>query len=258
MAHTKNVREIVDRLKIADRKELERLELEYADDPRAGLKRAFAAAHKRLDSQEAEHSRVEEMYSIMRESKEGTVIAGVDEVGRGAVAGPLTVAAVILPNKPIIEGLNDSKKLSAAKREELDVEIRSRAIAIGISNIDPAQIDLLGMSASIRKAMSDAIDALGIDVDLVLIDGNPVHVHPNEQCIVKGDSKVACIAAASIVAKVSRDSLMIKADASYPGYDFASNKGYASAEHVDAIKRHGLSDFHRQTFCTSFLQESLF
>ena len=106
--------------------------------------------------------------------------------------------------------------------------------------------------------MALAIDRVGIEPDLVLIDGNPIHAHPRERCIVKGDANVACIAAASIVAKVTRDKIMVDADADYPGYHFAQSKGYGSAQHIAAIKNKGLSDFHRKSFCGGFFQETLF
>lgn len=258
MGNTRNVRDIVEQLKIADRAQFDELVSEYGGDPRAGVQRAIKSARKRLDARDAEIVRVEEMYSVMREAGDDAIVAGVDEVGRGSIAGPLTVAAVVLPNKPIIEGLNDSKKLSAERREELAREIGTRALGVGIAHIQPQEIDSDGISLCLRRAMVSALEALDMELDLVLIDGNPVHVHPAERCIVKGDSKVACISAASIVAKVTRDELMRRADSKYPGYGFADNKGYGSEAHIEAIKRLGLSDFHRKTFCTSFLQESLF
>jgi ribonuclease HII len=182
----------------------------------------------------------------------------VDEVGRGSVAGPLTIAAVVLPFEPVILGLNDSKKLSPARREELAQQIHELATAVGISHIEPNVIDRDGMAASLRTAMAQAIEACQLEPDLVLIDGRPMRIHPRERCIVKGDSTVACIAAASIVAKVCRDALMVAADEAFPGYGFASNKGYASEEHIQAIREKGLTPFHRATFCRGFFQQQLF
>ncbi len=258
MAYTRNVREIIEQLKLASREQLAEMEREYADDPRVSLAKAFEAARKRLDAHDVEMARVEAMYEIMREAGDDAIVVGVDEVGRGPVAGPLTVAAVVLPNEPVIAGLDDSKKLTPARREELARTIEARSIAVGIHDVPPSEIDSRGISDSLRTAMARAIDNLGMEADLVLIDGNPVHVHPAERCIVKGDSKVACISAASIVAKVHRDALMVKADSEYPGYGFSENKGYGSKGHIEAIRRLGLSDFHRKTFCTGFMQESLF
>ncbi|MDR2714322.1 MAG: ribonuclease HII [Coriobacteriales bacterium] len=199
-----------------------------------------------------------ELYSLQREAYANAVVVGIDEVGRGAVAGPLTVAAVALPLAPLIVGLDDSKKLSAKKREKLHAEIFEQAVAIGIGHVAPRRIDSLGMARALRIAMLEALAKTGLEPDAVLIDGNPVNIHPNERCIIKGDSSVACIAAASIVAKVTRDALMGKFDVLHPQYGLAQNKGYASAKHIEAIKEHGISKIHRKTFCTNFMQESLF
>jgi ribonuclease HII len=131
-------------------------------------------------------------------------------------------------------------------------------VAVGIAHIEADVIDDIGMAASLRVAMTQAIEACKLEPDLVLIDGNPMRVHRKESCVVKGDSTIACIAAASIVAKVCRDALMVEADASYPGYGFASNKGYASAKHIQAIQEQGLTTLHRATFCHGFFQQQLF
>jgi ribonuclease HII len=212
---------------------------------------------RRLSPQD-EEKRVSALYEQQRQAGAAACVIGVDEVGRGSVAGPLTVAAVALPLEPYILGLDDSKKLSPARRQSLDSQIREFALAIGISHIEPNIIDRIGMAASLRAAMVQAIEACGLDPSLVLIDGRPMNVHKRERCIVKGDSKVACIAAASIVAKVCRDALMTEADADFPGYGFASNKGYASAEHIKTIQEKGLTPLHRATFCQGFFQQRLF
>ncbi len=258
MGYTKNVREIVEQIKLANKEELAQLHDEFGSDPRVSVAKAFESTRRRIEKQEAELQRVKKMYELMREAGDDKIVMGIDEVGRGSIAGPLTVAAVVLPNEPVVCGLNDSKQLSPKQREEVADAIRQRALAIGIAHIPPQDIDKNGIVGSLKRAMLMAIDNTGLDPDLVLIDGNPIHVHPREQCIVKGDSKVACIAAASIVAKVTRDHLMIEADSKYPEYCFAQNKGYGSKQHTDAIKEHGLTDFHRRTFCTAFVQESLF
>lgn len=258
MGYTKNVREIVEQIKVADADELAYLEREYEGDPRQGLAKAFAAARRRIELAEAERSRVDKMYQPMREAGEGAVVVGVDEVGRGSLAGPLTVAAVVLPMAPLILGLNDSKRLTPSRREEIAADIERHAVAVGIAHIPPKTIDTIGMASSLRQAMAQSIEQTGLDPDLVLIDGNPVHVHPKERCIVKGDAKVACIAAASIIAKVTRDRLMVEADERYSGYGFADSKGYGTADHIAAIKELGLTDFHRKSFCMGYMQETLF
>ena len=214
-------------------------------------------------SPEAEFERTHKLYEQQRLAGAAVCVIGIDEVGRGAVAGPLTVAAVALPLEPYILGLDDSKKLSAQRREELAAEIRAIAQAVGIAFIQPDVIDRVGMAAALRAGMVQAVEACGAETcgakaDLVLIDGNPMHLFERERCFVKGDGRVACIAAASIVAKVARDALMVAADAEYPGYELASNKGYASSQHIQAIREKGLSSFHRASFCQGFLQQQLF
>lgn len=234
--------------------ELDALERRYADDPRKQVARALERALKARDALASEEARVRALYDLQRELGGDGIILGVDEVGRGAVAGLLTVCAVALPDEPIILGLNDSKRLTPKRREELAVRIREHAVALGICHIPPEEIDRRGMAVALRLAMAGAIEATGIDPDCVLIDGNPVHVHPRERCVVKGDARIAAISAASIVAKVTRDALMDDLDRDYPGYGFAKSKGYASPEHIDAIRSHGLTPVHRATFCGNFVE----
>ena len=211
----------------------------YAEDPRAQVIKACERARRKYDKERAERDRVVSMYARMREVGGNGVIVGVDEVGRGSVAGPLMVAAVALPDEPIIWGINDSKKLSAARREVLAEKIAEHAVAIGFGQIPAADIDRMGMAAALREAVRSAVADTGITPDCVLT--------------------IACIAAASIVAKVTRDELMVELDAEYPGYHFADSKGYASSEHIAAIKAMGLSEVHRVSFCGNFLEtESLF
>lgn len=226
---------------------------QFSDDPRAGVVSSVSSARRRLARLEKERQRVEHMYQKMHELGGNGVVLGVDEVGRGSVAGPLTVCAVALPASPILWGIDDSKRLSPAHREELAAQISQVALAIGFAHVPPQDIDACGMASSLRVAMVRAIADSGVEPDAVLIDGLPVHVHPREISVVHGDASVACIAAASIVAKVTRDALMVQADATYPGYHFAESKGYASAEHIAAIREKGLSQIHRATFCSNFL-----
>ena len=184
----------------------------------------------------------------------GRIEAGCDEAGRGCLAGPVTAAAVILPPDFSNDLLNDSKQLTPERREALAAQIADVALAIGICHVEPASIDAVGMAQALRMAMAGAIEDTGVDPDCVLIDGNPMHVHPKEKTLVKGDARIACIAAASIVAKVTRDSMMMAYDEEYPGYHLAQCKGYASAEHIAAIKEKGLSPIHRVSFCGNFLE----
>lgn len=226
----------------------------YGSDPRVQVQKACERARKRAAKEEAEQERVREMYRQMRAYGGDGVIVGVDEVGRGPVAGPLTVCAVCLPHDPIVWGINDSKKLTPAKRELLAARIGDVATAIGICHIEPTEIDRIGMARSLRKAVAGAVADTGLVPDCVLMDGNPLGAVEHEVDIVKGDAKIACIAAASIVAKVTRDEMMVEYDAEYPGYAFAESKGYASPAHIAAIKAKGLTPIHRVSFCGNFLE----
>lgn len=193
----------------------------------------------------------------MREVGGPGIVVGIDEVGRGALAGPLMVAAVALPDEPQVVGIDDSKKLSPKRREALAAQIREVALGVGICHIPPDEIDACGMAASLRVCMARALAACERDIaargngsgaDAVLVDGNPIHLHANEKTIVKGDGKAACIAAASIVAKVTRDALMVEYAKSYPAYHFDSNKGYGSAAHIEALHELGPCELHRRSF----------
>lgn len=192
-------------------------------------------------------------------------VVGIDEVGRGPVAGPVTAAAVVLGAdwKPITE-LNDSKLLSPKKREQIAVEIMDTAQGYHIAHVEASYIDEHGIMPALRLAMTQAVEGLSLANDLgsssldkILIDGLPMKVFSHEEAIVKGDAKIACIAAASILAKVARDQLMSDFAQTYPEYSLESNKGYASQSHREAIAEHGLSPIHRRSFCHNFLQGKL-
>ena len=247
-------REVAATLADAPLEEARSLVERYADDPRKQVAAAVGAARRRIEREERERERVEGMYALQLELGGPGVVVGVDEVGRGAIAGPLTVAAVCLPRKPVVWGINDSKQLTPARREALAARIAEVAVAVGIAHVEPASIDAVGMAASLRLAMARAVADTGLDPDCVLIDGNPVHAHPAEKCLVKGDARIAAIAAASIVAKVTRDALMVALDEEYPGYHLAECKGYGSAEHIAAIREKGLSPIHRVSFCGNFVE----
>ena len=221
----------------------------YRVDPRQQVIKACERALKRHAKELAERERVNDMYELMHELGGDGVVVGVDEVGRGSVAGPLTVCAVCLPMEPRIWGINDSKKLTPARRELLSVKIAEVATAIGFCHIAPADIDEMGMARAIRAAVAGAVADTGLEPDCVLMDGNPLGAVPNERDVVKGDAKIACIAAASIMAKVTRDEMMVEYDAEYPEYHLAESKGYASPEHIEAIRKHGLCPLHRVSFC---------
>ena len=226
----------------------------YSDDPRAQVKSAVSRARRRLERERGERERVEAMYACQEELGGSGIVIGVDEVGRGALAGPLTVCAVALPADPKVWGINDSKQLTPARREVLAQQIAQVATAIGIAHIEPSAIDATGMAVCIKVAMAAAIKDAGVEPDAVLIDGNPVHIHPREKSVVHGDARVASIAAASIVAKVTRDELMVGMDAEYPGYHLAESKGYGSPQHIQAIRERGITPIHRLSFCGNFLE----
>lgn len=249
--------EIRGALKTATRAEYEEAARALAGDARKGVASALAAARRRLDAEDAERARLAGLYSFQADLAAGRVVAGLDEVGRGPVAGPLTVAAAVLPDDPRIEGLDDSKRIAPARREAIAREVKERALAWDIEHIEPAWIDEHGMAAALRTAFSRAlaaVDAQGCAIGCVLIDGNALGIDPRERNVVKGDAQCASIAAASIIAKVERDALMRAYAEEYPVYGFAENKGYASAEHIAAIERWGLSPLHRATFCRAWTQ----
>lgn len=176
-------------------------------------------------------------------------VVGIDEVGRGPLAGPVVAAAVGFPQGAMIPPVNDSKKLSEEKRELLDAAIRAvPGVKIAIAEIPVEEIDRINILRATHKAMKEAAEAIP-EADFILVDGLPVPGLPKESCnIVKGDAKSASIAAASIVAKVYRDRLMVELDKLYPGYGLAENKGYGTAEHLRALKELGVTPIHRKSF----------
>lgn len=261
MAHNfQTAEDIVSRLRTADQREYAALERALHADTRITVQKALAATKKRLDAEGAEQARIQALYSFDRAVSSGTIL-GMDEVGRGPLAGPLAVGGVVLNYEKPILGLNDSKKLSHVKREQLADEVKRFSLASVVHYIPAEEIDANGMAASLRKAFSAVIaevEEMGISLDAVLIDGVPIHIDSREQSVVKGDGKSACIAAASIIAKVARDKLMCKYAQQYPEYCFEQNKGYASPAHIAAIETYGLCPLHRASFCTAFTQERLF
>jgi len=179
-------------------------------------------------------------------------IAGVDEAGRGPLAGPVCAAAVILPEDVVIEGINDSKKLTEKKREILFDIICEKAIAYSIEFVSPDVIDEINIRQATSLAMHNAVQNLNVKADYVIIDGNDrIPFDIPYQYIVKGDAKSQTIAAASILAKVSRDRLMIELDKEYPEYGFAKHKGYGTKVHCEAIQKNGVLPIHRKTFMTA-------
>jgi ribonuclease HII len=190
-----------------------------------------------------------ELYPLFICNYQGELLAGVDEVGRGPLAGPVVAAAVILdPDKPIV-GLNDSKKLSEKQRDRLYNEIRDKALAFAVGRAEAGEIDQINILQASLLAMKRAVEALGMTPEYVLIDGNkcPRLMVPCE-AVVKGDSRVRAISAASIIAKVTRDREMIELDKCYPGYGLAQHKGYPTKSHLSALEHLGVTDIYRRSF----------
>ena len=183
------------------------------------------------------------------------VIAGVDEAGRGPLAGPVVCACVIMPmeSEKIIEGVNDSKKLSAKKREELFDKIVDIAISYSIVEIDEKKIDEINILQATKLGMKRAVENLKVMPDLVLVDAVKIDVALPQENIIKGDALSYNIAAASILAKVYRDKLMENLDKKYPEYNFAKHKGYGTKAHIEALKKYGKCEIHRETFIKKFV-----
>ncbi len=208
---------------------------------------------------EKEMARMTVMLSYEREYASYIAVCGIDEAGRGPLAGPVVAGAVILPKDDIILYLNDSKKLSEKKREELYDEIRSRAVAWSVGIVDENVIDEINILNATYEAMKKAVDSLGIRPDLLLNDAVTIPgIEIPQVPIVKGDAKCASIAAASIMAKVTRDRMMLEYDRLYPEYGFAGHKGYGTKAHTDAILEFGPCPIHRRTFLRKLLGEHAF
>ena len=208
---------------------------------------------ERMEKQAArlakERERLEAMSVYEKKYASCLAICGIDEVGRGPLAGPVVAGAVILPRDTEILYLNDSKKLSEKKREALYDEIMEKAVAVGIGMASPARIDEINILQATYEAMRMAIDKLQVRPDLLLNDAVTIPgVEISQVPIVKGDAKSISIAAASIVAKVTRDRMMKEYEEIFPGYDFASNKGYGTKAHYEAISQYGLLPIHRRSF----------
>ena len=226
----------------------------YGSDPRSGVISLCSQACKRMSDIEKEYARLEEISKYEREYGQYGLICGIDEVGRGPLAGPVVAGAVILPKDCKIKYINDSKKLSAKMRDMLYDEIMEKAVAVGIGFVSEKRIDEINILNATYEAMRESIDKLGVKPDILLNDAVTIpKVDIRQVPIIKGDAKSISIGAASIVAKVTRDRFMEEMAKKYPQYDFASNKGYGSAKHIAAIKEHGPCEIHRKTFISNFL-----
>lgn len=222
-----------------------------AADERKGVQKLLVAYNKRLEKAAAEKERFTAMLKLERELyDEGCeLIAGVDEAGRGPLAGPLVIAAVILPKDVFISGLNDSKQLSAAKRDMLYNEVMAKALDIEVNIVSVSNIDELNIYAATQQGMAQVLENLHCKPQAALIDAMPVKVPGMKiESVVHGDALSASIAAASIIAKVTRDRIMERLDVVYPAYGFAHNKGYGSGAHMQAVQELGATRWHRRSF----------
>jgi ribonuclease HII len=222
-----------------------------ARDERAGARALSERCAARADALGDERRRLARLFArrarLLRSG--ARVIAGVDEVGVGPLAGPVVACAVVFAHKPWLPGLGDSKQLTRAQRERLDGEIRKQAHAIGVAEVWPAEIDRLNVYRAALEAMRRAVLALGVAPDHLLVDARTVPGFGAAQTpLIGGDARDGSIAAASIVAKVHRDALMERLDAAHPGYGFAQHKGYGTADHLAALRRLGPSPLHRRSF----------
>lgn len=252
----KKIGEIKNELKAACESELPVFVERYEADRRSGVQALVAKARKSMDAYEKEKQRTEHMKRYEKEYDSFGYICGIDEVGRGPLAGPVVAGAVILPKDCQILYLNDSKQLSEKKREELYDIIMREAISVGIGYASHERIDQINILQATYEAMRQAISKLSVQPDILLNDAVKIpEVKIRQVPIIKGDAQSVSIAAASIVAKVTRDRLMAEYDKTYPEYHFADNKGYGAAVHIEALKKYGASPIHRKSFIKNFIEE---
>ena len=243
------IKEVKERLAMIDELDHPLFE-ELILDGRAGVKAAISKRKRELQKQVDEDLRLEKMLAYEKElyAQGMDLIAGVDEVGRGPLAGPVVAAAVILPKACKIPGLNDSKKIPKSKHKEIYEAVLQNAIAIGIGVKDNHVIDQVNIYEATKLAMMEAIGQLEPQPQHLLIDAMKLDLPISQTSIIKGDANSLSIAAASIVAKVTRDQMMEEFDCEYPGYDFAKNAGYGTANHLAGLDQLGVTPIHRRSF----------
>lgn len=251
MESTAKIKEI---LQAASTDRLPEFIAEFEGDPRNGVRKLVESARKKLEALQTERARIEHLKKYEKEYADYTYICGIDEVGRGPLAGPVVAGAVILPKDCDILYINDSKQLSEKKREELYEVITGEAVAWAVGYSSPERIDEINILQATYEAMREAIGKLTPTPDLLLNDAVTIPgVKIRQVPIIKGDAKSISIGAASIVAKVTRDHLMEQYAEVFPEYDFASNKGYGSAAHIAALKKYGPTPIHRRSFIKKFV-----
>jgi len=228
----------------------------YSNDTRIGVNKLIQQYKKKYINYQKELQRTQAIskYEIDYYQKGKNYIAGIDEVGRGPLAGPVMTCAVILPKGCNILGINDSKQLSAKQRQFLCMQLKKAAIDISISLVESDEIDRINILKATQKSMAQSINNLTVTPDIVLTDAIHIpNINIEQLSIIKGDNKSISIAAASIIAKVTRDKLMVDYSKKYPNYGFEKNKGYGTKEHIEAIKKYGLCPIHRRTFVKHFI-----
>ena len=251
---SQSIGEIKALLQAADLKGLPAFINTYKEDERAGVASLVEKAKKQLNAYEKELARTEKMKTFEKEYASYSYICGIDEVGRGPLAGPVVAGAVILPKDCDILYLNDSQQLSEKKREERYDVIMEKAVSTGLGFVSPERIDQINILQATYEAMREAIAKLSPQPDLLLNDAVTIpKVAIRQVPIIKGDAKSISIAAASIIAKVTRDRLMVQYDSVFPEYGFASNKGYGAAAHIEALRKYGPTPIHRRSFIKNLL-----
>lgn len=250
----KSISEITLLFKQTETDNLNDLISEYENDSRGGVQKAVASARKRIADLENEKKRIDALWKFERQYSDYQFICGIDEVGRGPLAGPVVAGAVILPKDCDILYVNDSKQVSEKMREKLYDEIAEKALACSVGHASPKRIDQINILQATYEAMREAIRGLKVVPDLLLNDAVTIpQVSVRQVPIIKGDAKSISIGAASIYAKVTRDREMYEYDKIYPEYGFAAHVGYGTKQHIEALKKYGPCPIHRRSFIGNFI-----
>lgn len=253
-----NANEIGDMLKNTAPAQLPEALKAFSADNRASVKKLVERYQKKYDTYLSELERLKKMTAYERQYAQYEYICGIDEAGRGPYAGPVVAAAVILPKDCQILYLNDSKQLSEAKREQLYDEIMEKAVSVGVGIVGPEVIDQINILQADYEAMRQAVGKLSVEPQVLLNDAVTIPgLQILQENIIHGDAKSISIAAASVIAKVTRDRLMVMYDEMYPEYGFAKHKGYGSASHEEAIRKYGLCPIHRRSFTKKFQNQEI-
>ncbi|KIR02860.1 Ribonuclease HII [Lachnospiraceae bacterium TWA4] len=250
----KNIKEIKNEFENVELEQVHTLLKLYEDDTRAGVRKICTSFSKKYQKLQDEKCRLEKMCEEEKSLSEGLIIAGIDEAGRGPLAGPVVASAVIMPKDSRILYINDSKKLSQAKREALYDQIMAEAISVGVGIVSPEIIDEINILQATYVAMRQAVSQLTTRPELLLNDAVIIpELTIAQKGLIKGDARCYSIACASIIAKVTRDRMMADYDKIYPDYGFKENKGYGSGNHIEVLKKLGPCPIHRRSFIGNFI-----